>query len=397
MTSLLPSQEPLPHNSPLVSKTKEIISKAWGFNKTIQYNPAPNPVSLERKHLGYLKSNIANYVVAEKSDGVRYLLVIGNYERKAFAVMVNRRMQMYEVPIYAHPDYFESGSVFDGELVIETTPHLQQTRQMFLVFDACMVKGETFIEYPFLNRYKTINTIFDLHNKDILNDEISKWDNVAFTEARDNNKIVCLGNHMALGFKPKPAVPMSNLGSLWRSLSTLQHPSDGLILTPTPTPILTGTHNTMFKWKSSHTIDLWVDGSYVKGMWHYDVFYLDDAVKENGQTMGLFVSNTPLLIKTAKYFGDKNRTQFSLLGEFQCKFDGEKVWCILERWRKDKNTPNNKTVIERTLVNVKENILVDELISMTSLQIYGLEEGENVEEKSFTNSEASVVMDLDNE
>lgn len=370
--NLLPSKYPLPKNSPIVYHAKELISKAWGFNGVIHHNPAPNPISLERKHMSHLKKHIADYVVAEKSDGIRYLLVMGNFQKKAYAVMVNRRMQMFEVPLYANPDYFEDGSVFDGELVIETTPHLKQERQVYLVFDVCLIKGEICTNYPFLDRYQRINQAFDIHKKDILNDEILKWEGIALSEAQENDKIVSLGNFMALTFRPKPAVPMTNLGSLWRSVDRLNHPSDGFILTPTPTPILTGTHETMFKWKHVHTLDLILEAYFKNGKWSYFLFFNDGPDKVEGETLNLKVSETPLLTQTSKYFGDNNQTRYKLLGEFKCQFDGTNVWCILERWRRDKSTPNNKKTIERTLVNVRENITIAELLDLTSLQVYGL-------------------------
>ncbi|CAK9251529.1 unnamed protein product [Sphagnum jensenii] len=78
--------------------------------------------------------------------------------------MVNRRMDMYEVPVVALPDYFtSSGSVFDGELVLDT-----EGRQVYLVFDAIMVKSVSQLRKTFLERYNLYLDIFDTEHKDIL-------------------------------------------------------------------------------------------------------------------------------------------------------------------------------------------------------------------------------------
>jgi hypothetical protein len=331
-----------------------------------------------------IKEKLNDYVVAEKSDGVRYILVLGKdrfNNHEPYSVMVNRKMNMFQVPVYANHEYYE-GSVFDGELVIETIPHMNQTRQIFLIFDAYVSKTHSLMQMPFLMRYKECNRCFDLNNKDILNDDIKKWEKIALQESKENDKIVSLGNHMALMFRPKPCVFFSNLGSLWRSIPRLLHPSDGLILTPVPTEVLTGTHHTMFKWKPVHTIDLKVEASYVRGKWEYSLFYMDGPTTLScveypfevmGQQITLQAAENSILSTTSKYYGDKNRSTYKLIGEFECKIEENVGYCYLERWRKDKSTPNNKFIIQRTLVNIIENITIEELLQLTSLQAYGFD------------------------
>lgn len=378
----LPYKEPLPSNSTIVRCTKELISRTWGLSQPISnYNPSPNPISLERKHMQLLKNRVQDYVVAEKSDGVRYLLILGRdrfNQHTPFSVMVNRRLQIYQIPVDAKPEYYE-GSVFDGELVIETVTHMNHTRQIFLVFDAYLTKNSSLIHNPFLDRYKECNRVFNLNGKDILDDDIKKWESIAREEAKAD-KIVCLGNHKAMMFRPKPAVDLVNLGSLWRSISRLLHPSDGLILTPKPTKVLSGTHDTMFKWKQNHTIDLLVDAFYKRGGWNYRLSFMDKAdIKDCAhnpfdvmkKSVTLIAVPNSMLTNTSRYFGDKNKSSYKLLGEFKCVIENNRGLCKLQRWRKDKSTPNNSFIIQRTLVNIKEDINIDELLELTSLQAYG--------------------------
>ena len=93
------------------------IAGMWGVPDTFTHNPAPNPISIERKHLGNLRRN--QYVVAEKSDGVRYLLLLTrDLQGRNVAVMADRTYRFWEVEVLASAAYFDSGgSLFDGELV----------------------------------------------------------------------------------------------------------------------------------------------------------------------------------------------------------------------------------------------------------------------------------------
>jgi len=375
----IPCVSPLLSTSPIVYKAKEIMSQAWGFKKVIHYNPAPNPISLDKKHLSLLEANLTEFVVAEKSDGVRYQLVIGTCDKIGFAVMVNRKMQMYEVPLYASADYFK-GSVFDGELVIEKIQN-DQERQIYLVFDLISIKGESKRNDTILKRYHEYSNIFNLDGKDILQMDVDKWERFAFEMASTKEKIICLGNRSALQFKPKPFVTFINLGSLWRSLNGLSHKTDGLIIPRTTMPVGTGTDNSIFKWKQHHTIDLIVDAKFSKGTWIYQLFFQNNDKLTNSNEHGftidgkiyyLSIKNNTILQLTSSYFGETHKNTFKLLGEFYCEFDQQNpiIWCTLERWRRDKNNANNLNVIEKTLQNVRDNVSIEDLLTLTTKHMY---------------------------
>lgn len=377
----LPSSNPLAHSSPIVRKVEELISQAWGFSHVIHHNPSPNPVSLEKKYLPQLESNITEFVIAEKSDGIRYLLVLGICQSKGFCVMVNRKMQMFEIPIYANSDYFK-GSVFDGEMVVETT-ETGQERQKFLVFDLVSLKGETRRNENLIKRYHEYLGVFDLEGKDLLEYDPAKWETFAFEMAETKDKIVCLGNKMALQFSPKPFVQLINVGSMWRSMHKLKHKSDGLILTRVNAPIGTGTDHNILKWKEHHTIDLIVQANYLKGKWTYKLFFQDHdkLVESKDQTFEvkdrpvyLELQVNPTLNLTAQYFAETHKTSFTLLGECSCVFDPTNpiVWCSVLKWRKDKHTPNNTMVVHRTLNNIADNVTIEELIHLSTKSMYKL-------------------------
>ena len=395
----LPFEKPLSSKSPVASKVHEIISNAWGFKHTIFHNPSPNPISLERKYLPQLESEISDFVVAEKSDGVRYLMVIGTVGQKGFCVMVNRKMQMFEVPIFANSDFFK-GSVFDGEMVVESLGR-EHERQKFLVYDLVSVHGETRRTKDFLERYNEYFQIFDLEGKDIMDYDITKWESDAYELANSKAKIVCLGNKMALQFAPKPFVQLIHVGSLWRSIPKLKHSSDGLVITRVSAKIGTGTDPNILKWKENHTIDLIVTCNFTRGKWSSRIFFQDnEKVVEStdrlfdlfGKKYALQMSENATLRSTCQYYAETHKTQFSLIGECLCVFHvpnivtgatatstevmgappstTDVINCSVLKWRRDKYTPNNSTVIQRTLGNIIDNVLIDELIQMTTKKMY---------------------------
>ena len=390
----LPTEHPLPPQSPLIAKVEELISQAWGFPRVIHHNPSPNPVSLEKKYLPNLEAKVTEYVVAEKSDGVRYLLVIGTYDHKGLCVMVNRKMHMFEVPVYANSEYFR-GSVFDGEMILETTESGQE-RQKFLVFDLVSLKGETRRHEHLMKRYHEYLDVFDLEGKDILECDSTKWETFAFEMADTKDKVVCLGNRRALQFSPKPFVQLIHVGSILRSRHNLKHKSDGLILTRTTAGIGTGTDPNILKWKEHHTIDLVVNAHYTKGRWIYKLSFQDhDKLVEstdrtfeiNQRACYLQLQSNPVLTLTSQYFAETHKTAFSLLGECSCHVDTDLttgrsppsssdqpiVWCTVIKWRKDKNTPNNVTVVQRTLNNIVDNVTTDELLHLSTKSMYNIQ------------------------
>ena len=415
----IPGENALGDDSPIVKKVKEILTRAWGFRQLVTHNPSPNPVSLEQKHLSLFEHNAMDYVVSEKSDGYRYQLVLGTHnvdervnvhqnkahanfkpKQTGFAVMVNRRMQMYEVPLYASADYFK-GSVFDGELVLETVGTHQNmgthqtvgshqtsvsnqtsvSRQVYLVFDVIMVSGESRRSYQFMERYNEYTKIFDIGDTDMIDLGTLQWDRHAFELADESNKIVSLGNSIALQFRPKSFVTFNNLGSLWRSLGNLKHKSDGLVIEYKPSLVGTGTDHNIMKWKSVHTIDLILEAKYVKGAWTYVLFFqdgkdlvcaTDKSVSIGDRVCYLSLKVNDALTNTSVYFANQScRTHYRLLGEFICEIDPLQpiVWTMLLKWRRDKSNPNNHSVIERSICSIMKSVTINDLLRFADARI----------------------------
>lgn len=124
----------------------------------------------------------------------------------------------------------------------------------------------------------------------------------------------------------KQMLPLADIGKI-----RLGEYTDGLIFTPIDEEIRMGTHRTLFKWKpkAKCTVD----------------FLLRDG--------HLCIKNDSRLERIQPWSGTEGAI-------YECEFDG-KAWTTVMQ-RIDKNHPNNKRTLERTLVNIKENILFCELI-----------------------------------
>jgi len=212
----------------------------WNCQAFEARNPAPQPTSLERDHFPLLLQH--DYMVSDKSDGTRFLLFLTHAAGRELAVLVDRKLTLYQVPVAANRSFF-AGSLYDGELVSAAGC------DVFLVFDAVAHRGERVGHRSLLERLAVIRGAFDLEGAAARSPE------EAATLAR-KGKVVCGGSARGLCFRPKPCFQMRQLDTLLRQIPLLPYAVDGLVLTPVRQPVLTGTHATTFKLKWRHSIDV---------------------------------------------------------------------------------------------------------------------------------------------
>jgi hypothetical protein len=114
-------------STPLHKYVINFIHTQWGSK---EYFPGPQPISIERKHFPILKGN--EYLVCEKTDGERYMMVAFMYEGKKKCLFVNRSFNMFEVSINLKRSAYD-GTILDGELYEGT----------LMVYDALLVMGNS--------------------------------------------------------------------------------------------------------------------------------------------------------------------------------------------------------------------------------------------------------------
>jgi len=188
----------------------EFIQAAWQGAAAGRF-PGPQPVSIERRHFCLLKRQ--PYLVSEKTDGVRHLLVS---TPDGLTALVNRAFLVEPVKIRVPKD-----TLLDGELVKTRTG-----KMLFVVYDAVRVKGENLMHAPLTERLEKARGVL-------------------------KGIIKTAGAPFEIRVKT-----MWDLGSPIPDLNSFEYETDGLVFTPIEEPIRMGTHETMFKWKPRERITI---------------------------------------------------------------------------------------------------------------------------------------------
>jgi hypothetical protein len=179
---------------------KEFIHSVWK-SKDVNTFPGPHPVSIERKHLPLLKQN--KYVVCEKTDGVRFMLLCFMYDGKKIALFVNRAFEMKPIGGLCIP----RNTIVEGEMVDD---------KLFMIYDGNMVNGVDIQHMKYTERLKFIEPITK-------------------------------GPSVKIKLQMKTVWPISGIRKL--EMTQFPYQTDGYVFTPEDEPVRMETHETMFKWK----------------------------------------------------------------------------------------------------------------------------------------------------
>jgi len=266
---------------------KEYIQTSWNSYDPNIF-PGPQPISIERKH--YVALRRQPYVVCEKTDGIRHMLVCFEHEGKKLCLLVDRAFHAMYTTLTVPRDTILDGELLDNE---------------FLVYDAIRVKGED---------VRTLNLLERLEKARGVVKSILKLPSLRVTV--------------------KTMTPLENIQSI-----VLTEKSDGLIFTPINEPVRIGTHETLFKWKPRHLIT--IDFCVMNGK--------DLCIQERG--IGLR--------KQAELCTGEDYMDGVIV---ECDYR-EHGWTPV-KVRMDKTYPNNRRTFDRTIVNLRENIQLEEFYTV---------------------------------
>ena len=170
----------------------------------------------------------------------------------------------------------------------------------FIVHDAICIQGEDVRQMNLVDRLKRVNSLA----RAII--PIQKL------------RVSC--KHMI------PYTDMKNL--------KLSDHNDGVIFTPVNEPVRMGTHRTLFKWKPRDkiTVDFHMDT--------HGVIHIQNESKLMPVCRLESIPSAPCIV--------------------ECSYDGTK-W-VQEKIRTDKSHPNNKRTFDRTMINIRENIELCDLV-----------------------------------
>ena len=292
--------------TPLEAHIVTFIHSSWDLPQN-GYFPGPQPISIERRHFTVLKRG--EYVVCEKSDGVRHVLVSCMFGDKKVSILVNRAFDMVLVSLNLPKSVYQ-GTLLDGELVDKS----------FLVYDAVVVSGTSVKSLSLTKRLASADSIVS-----------------GILKVKSDTVVVKLKKFFNLK-QYKQFVT--------EHLPTVVGPIDGLIFTPVNEPVKTGTHETMFKWKprDGNTIDFQCKKWGEQKKWGLYVIEKGRLVFESE----LSLEQTPNWIKE------------DCIVECQYMCDEYPRWWKPLNLREDKAHPNSRRTFYRTLVNIKEDIQIGE-------------------------------------
>jgi hypothetical protein len=263
--------------------------------------PGPQPISIERVHFDTLRKS--DYVVCEKTDGIRHSLVCTMFQDHKVCCLINRALSIKVASVKVPKDAY-NGTILDGELIDSD----------FFVYDAITVNGEVVSHLSLLDRLEASQKVIDGTMK----------------LAKDPFII-----------KSKKFYDIRNFNDFCNEVVTsIQHKTDGFIFTPVQTPIMIGTHNTMFKWKplEKNTIDFQFK-NIKQGRW---TMYI--------QEKGRLIYETEL----PSHYDPPEWLKHDMIVE--CAFLRDQGWWVPIMPRPDKKYPNNRRTYYGTLRNISENI-----------------------------------------
>jgi len=367
---LVPNNRVMRRDSPFYQQVMEKMGRLWGIRGPLQFNPCANPVSLEHRHLRDLAD--CDYVVAEKSDGVRYALALLELDGRTgdsifIALMIDRNLDAFEVRVNAPADDFSSGCIFDGELVWDETNTALGRHHAFYVFDVVAHRGACVRHLPFGERHRIVRKKFANPPSD---------DSMSVTGMLDE-RIATPGSAYRLAFCSKRFFAMHQFDIVLHR--HVCHSSDGYVFVPLHGAMPLNRATEWYKWKETHNIDVLVQASWStdESRWRVCMFYLDGDIMRDASTFETSrlrypTDGAPVCIRLcdgnsalgAPIAGSE--TTIRHVWELACdrieRTDaGWIVGCRLHAVRWDKSAPNNAVTIERSLASAADAVSLDDL------------------------------------
>lgn len=306
-------------DSPLYKYVVNFIHTTWGSK---DYFPGPQPISIEYRHFPVLQKG--DYVVCEKTDGERHMMVALTFDGKKKCLFVNRAFNMFEVSLNLKKEVY-NGTILDAELYENT----------LMIYDAVLISGKSVWSDNLLDRlgyakFGVVQPIIYMKS--------------------DKYRLQLKEFHHMKDFKE----------FMEEYLPGVKQEVDGLVFTPINEPIRLGTHETMFKWKPQmkNTVDF--------------LMKREPTVETPGCNPGPLAWRLYIQEKGKLFF--ESEIPANRIPDKPWFEDGAIVECVYMGWeqpmwwkpikrRHDKSHPNNRRTFYRTIVNIKENIKMEEFLN----------------------------------
>ena len=352
-------------SGPRVSDLPSLMELRWEVAGLLgRHNekfPGAQPVSFAKRHIEELKQQ--DYFVCEKTDGLRCLMYILVHEGQEVTYLIDRKNDYYQVDHihFPKPDFqdgkpisFHSGTILDGELVIDTLPG-RPPQKMYLVFDCMVLDGERLMHRTLDKRlayfrdrvYEPYVRYRKTFPDDPPADFIVDWKKMEFGYGTERM------------FK--------------ETLPKLPHGSDGLIFTCRTTPYQFGTDPHILKWKPAYenSVDFRMTLKFPM---------VDPDSDDEDQNSYPDYTAIPH-IKLNVYGGDRQEDipygtmvvegpqweAWKALGRplndqiVECSLIESNTWRFL-RFREDKHEANHITTVESVMESIQDKVSEEDLI-----------------------------------
>ncbi|KAF4656592.1 hypothetical protein FOL47_008841 [Perkinsus chesapeaki] len=315
--------------------------------------PGSQPISFGRRNLRDVTQR--PYVIGEKSDGERHMLITDNETRGVY--LVDRRFNFYQIKLHL-PNKEHTGIVdttlLDGEVVEDGHDSDKQTVR-FLVYDAVAVNGQCVRDMNLMRRLQAFM------------EEVLMPRRKLPMEKRA---------HDAFQVYLKDFFEVTDCDTVMNFGKRLPHECDGLIFTPVMPPYIAGTCRQLLKWKPAHmnTADFAVELVMGNTMQEFHVKLL--AASEGVQVFqGIWLSRSGphwqwLTENTRQVNGaiiecnwDPKTYTFVPSDSMAYVETGDWVpggWQF-QRIRTDRTSPNDERVVDRVKKSIADSVTFDEL------------------------------------
>lgn len=278
-----------------------------GYRQPIKY-PGPSPVSIERASLSRLRNE---YLVCEKTDGMRAALLCVRYNGLKIVALLDRKMDVYLFSLRKVPRALFQGTLLDCELAWDKV----EDDLVLLVFDAVVVSG---VHVGHTDLYRRLAAA---------RNGLTEYSRDPADPARVAIK----------GFVPLTA---RILAEQHLEDAARRYDIDGIILTPAREPVKFGRHMTLFKLKTKHTVD------FLLGR-RSELCVYDPATGTHVAVGTLARGKAPEgSIVECRHLGGGD--------------PAVRQWALVAV-RTDKNTANDRVTFDKTMLNERENISMHEL------------------------------------
>ncbi|KDO28096.1 hypothetical protein SPRG_20256 [Saprolegnia parasitica CBS 223.65] len=308
--------------------------------------PGTMPVGFARCNLPVVRARDREYFVSEKTDGVRYFLVVG----PGVVVLVDRSSFAFVAPgLESLVSLLPEGTVLDGEYVFNYT----LKRYVFMVFDI-IAEGSlpslSHVRKPFKERILAIQTLLSetklraRHARHAPGNVLplfrKRWQSV---------------RHIREVFKAISAHTDNGTGEIVRFYNDgkRHHKTDGVVFCPGTAPYVPFSHHDYFKWKWSDliTIDFfaWIENGQLK---------LNCSGPGKAIDLDQIVVVDPRDLKKI-HATLQNAPNHQAVLEFA--FNADVGYWQFKMARPDKDTPNYIRTVLSSLINMAEAISEEEL------------------------------------